>query len=244
MPSMRVRYLQQMYRLVVNLVLRPWLSIAFVILTACACTGGASSPGELLGKQSSTTAATRSTREDIPAGEYTTKNFEPTLSFTVDEGWQLGFPDLRYVVDLEQGRSSGIDFMKVRYVYDANNPLHSETNPAPDDMVAWLQQHPYLDAKRPQPVAIGGVEGKQFDVSVPKMPEESPPGCGGPCLPLFELAPGLSFAMAEGEKERFIVLEGVEGKTVTIAAGAPVEKFEVFLPKAQKVLESVEWEDA
>jgi hypothetical protein len=65
MPSMRVRYLQQMYRLVVNLVLRPWLSIAFVILTACACTGGASSPGELLGKQSSTTAATRSTREDM-----------------------------------------------------------------------------------------------------------------------------------------------------------------------------------
>lgn len=232
-----------MYRLVVKLVLRPWLLIAFVILTASACAGGAGSPGELLEKPSST-AATGSTREDIPAGEYTTKNFEPTLSFTLGEGWQSGIPDLRYVVDIERGISSGIDFMNVRYVYDANNPLHSESNPAPDDMVAWLQQHPYLDAERPQPVAIGGVEGKQFDVSVPKMPEESPPGCGGPCLPLFELAPGLSFAMAEGEKERFIVLEGVEGKTVTIAAGAPVEEFEAFIPKAQKVLKSVEWEGA
>ena len=240
---MRVRYLQQMYRLVVNLVLRPWLLIAFVILTVSACAGGAGSLSELLEKPSST-AATGSTREDIPAGEYTTKNFEPTLSFTLGEGWQSGIPDLRYVVDIERGISSGIDFMNVRYVYDANNPLHSESNPAPDDMVAWLQQHPYLDAERPQPVAIGGVEGKQFDVSVPKMPEEFPPGCGGPCLPLFELAPGLSFAMAEGEKERFIVLEGVEGKTVTIAAGAPVEEFEVFLPKAQKVLKSVEWEGA
>jgi hypothetical protein len=232
-----------MYRLVVKLIPRPWLLIAFLILTASACTGSASSPGELLGKQSST-AATGSTREDIPAGEYTTKNFEPTLSFSVGEGWQSGIPDLRYVVDIERGMSSGIDFMNVRYVYDVNNPLHSGSNPAPDDMVAWLQQHPYLDAERPQPVTIGGVEGKQFDVSVPKMPEESPPGCGGPCLPLFELAPGLSFAMAEGEKERFIVLEGVEGKTVTIAAGAPVEEFEAFIPKAQKVLKSVEWEGA
>jgi hypothetical protein len=229
-----------MYRLVVKLIPRPWLLIAFLILTASACTGSASSPGELLGKQSST-AATGSTREDIPAGEYTTKNFEPTLSFTLGEGWQSEIPDLRYVVDIERGMSSGIDFMNVRYVYDVNNPLHSEPNPAPDDMVAWLEQHPYLDAEKPQPVAIGGVEGKQFDVSVPKMPEESPPGCGGPCLPLFELAPGLSFAMAEGEKERFIVLEGVEGKTVTIAAGAPVEEFEAFIPKAQKVLKSVEW---
>jgi hypothetical protein len=50
--------------------------------------------------------------------------------------------------------------------------------------------------------------------------------------------------MAEGEKERFIVLEDVEGKTVTIAAGAPVEEFEAFIPKAQKVLKSVEWEGA
>jgi hypothetical protein len=232
-----------MYRLVVKLIPRPWLLIAFLILTASACTGIASSPGELLGKQSST-AATGSTREDIPAGEYTTKNFEPTLSFSVGEGWQSGIPDLRYVVDIERGMSSGIDFMNVRYVYDVNNPLHSGSNPAPDDIVAWLEQHPYLDAEKPQPVAIGGVEGKQFDVSVPKMPEESPPGCEGPCLPLFELAPGLSFALAEGEKERFIVLEGVEGKTVTIAAGAPVEEFEAFLPKAQKVLKSVEWEGA
>jgi hypothetical protein len=232
-----------MYRLVVKLIPRPWLLIAFLILTASACTGSASSPGELLGKQSST-AATGSTREDIPAGEYTTKNFKPTLSFTLGEGWQSGIPDQRYLVDIEQGTSSGIDFMNVRYVYDVNNPLHSGSNPAPDDIVAWLEQHPYLDAEKPQPVAIGGVEGKQFDVSVPKMPEESPPGCEGPCLPLFELAPGLSFALAEGEKERFIVLEGVEGKTVTIAAGAPVEEFEAFLPKAQKVLKSVEWEGA
>jgi len=233
-----------MYRLVVKLISRPWLLIAFVILIASACAGGAGSPGELLGKQSSTAAATRSTREDIPAGEYTTKNFEPTLSFTLGEGWQLVIPDQRHVVDIERGIASGIDFMNVRYVYDANNPLHSGSNPAPSDMVAWLEQHPYLDAEKPQPVAIGGVEGKQFDVSAPKMPEESPPGCGGPCVPLFELAPGLSFAMAEGEKERFIVLEGVEGKTVTIAAGAPVEEFEAFIPKAQKVLKSVEWEDA
>jgi hypothetical protein len=218
------------------------LLIAIGVLTASACAGAVSSGGEWAEKQPSMTAAAGPTFEYVPVGEYTTKNFEPTLSFTVGEGWQFGVPDLRYIVDIGQGMSSGIAFMNIRYVYDANNPVGSEPKPAPDDLVAWLQQHSYLDTEKALPVTIGGVEGRQFDVTVSKVPTGSPPACGGPCLPLFELVPGLSFALAEDEKDRFIVVEGVEGKTVTIAAGAPDEEFEEFLPKAQKVLKTVQWE--
>ena len=48
----------------------------------------------------------------------------------------------------------------------------------------------------------------------------------------------------EEEKDRVIVLEDVEGETVTILFGGPAVDFEEFLPKAQKLLDTVEWESA
>jgi len=62
---------------------------------------------------------------------------------------------------------------------------------------------------------------------------------------LLRLAGGIFLAKSQpriGEKDRVIVVEGVEGKTVTITAGAPGEECEEFLPKAQGVLDTVEWE--
>ena len=43
---------------------------------------------------------------------------------------------------------------------------------------------------------------------------------------------------------RFIVLEDIGGERVTIAVEAPAVDFEEFLPKAQKVIDTVEWEGA
>jgi hypothetical protein len=45
----------------------------------------------------------------------------------------------------------------------------------------------------------------------------------------------------KGFKYRAIVLEGVKGKTVTIGIGSPTSEFDDFLPKAQKVLDTVKW---
>jgi hypothetical protein len=45
----------------------------------------------------------------------------------------------------------------------------------------------------------------------------------------------------EKEKLRFIVLENIEGERVTIVMQAPAGDFEEFLPKAQRVLDTVEW---
>jgi hypothetical protein len=47
-----------------------------------------------------------------------------------------------------------------------------------------------------------------------------------------------------GEKIRFIVLEDVKVQTVTIFVEAPASGFEEFLPRAQKLLKTVEWEGA
>jgi hypothetical protein len=50
------------------------------------------------------------------------------------------------------------------------------------------------------------------------------------------------WVLYEKEKVRFIVLEDVEGERVTIGVEAPTAGFEEFLPEAQEVVDTVEWE--
>jgi acetolactate synthase small subunit len=44
-------------------------------------------------------------------------------------------------------------------------------------------------------------------------------------------------------KDQFIIVD-VESETVVIDVSAASDKFDEFLPKAQKVLDSVEWKGA
>jgi hypothetical protein len=117
---------------------------------------------------------------------------------------------------------------------------------APEDMVGWLQQHPYLQTSKPEPVRVGGVKGVQFDVVVGDRPQNYIPVCttivGNPnCVDLFRLSTGWPILLVEGEKVRAIVLEDVGGETVTIGFSSPASEFGELAPEAQKVLDSVEW---
>jgi hypothetical protein len=55
------------------------------------------------------------------------------------------------------------------------------------------------------------------------------------------LRPTVPWVAYEKEKVRFIVLEDVGGERVTIAVEALAVDFEEFLPKAQKVINTVQW---
>ena len=112
---------------------------------------------------------------------------------------------------------------------------------APKDMVGWLQQHPYLQTSKPEPVRVGGVKGVQFDVVVGDLPQTYNGTCssivGNPnCVDLFRLSTGGPILLVEGDKVRVIVLEDVEGETVTIGFVSPASEFDEFAPEAQKVL--------
>ena len=117
---------------------------------------------------------------------------------------------------------------------------------APEDMVGWFQQHPYLQTSKPEPVTVGGVKGLHFEVVVGDRPQYYIPTCtsivGNPnCVDLFRLSTGEPILLVEGDKAGIIVLEDVEGETVTIGFVSPASEFGEHAPEAQKVLESVEW---
>ena len=180
--------------------------------------------------------------EPLPAGRYVTEEFKPAMSFTLGKGWTRGGPELPDVWDLRDIENDAfwVVFANAEEVWDPNGSDGLKMAPAPKDMVGWLQANPHLKTEEPKPTSVGGEKGVQFDAIVTP-PVEAPlcPGCVG--VPLFHYSDGERSYVENGEKIRFIVLEDVKGKTVTIFVETTPQAFEEFMPKVQKVVDSVKW---
>ena len=62
------------------------------------------------------------------------------------------------------------------------------------------------------------------------------------CVDIGRVGNGIPpLAFTKGLKARVIVLEDVEGETVTIASNSPDTEFDEFAPEAQKVIDSLQW---
>jgi hypothetical protein len=221
--------------------------LAALVLVGGACgSGGGSADG---GPEAETTAENGQARaipgpnKPLTPGEYETGLFTPGFTFSVGEGWLVGYPELPDVLFIARG-ASPLNFINVQQVFDPSRPGEEIEEPAPEDLIAWLRRHPNLDASEPSPVTIGGVSGTRLDVVVSSTPKKYPGHCGMPCVPLFRISDGNSFWLGKGERDRVFILEDVGGETVTILIGGPPEEFDSFLPRAQEVLDTVEWKDA
>jgi hypothetical protein len=229
--------------------------LATAVLTMTACGGGGggvddrSAAPQTEASTTETAAAPGTLPEQegpLPAGEYETRAFEPAFSFTVGEGWKVYFPHLPDVLTIVQGTQGSweVSFSTPKEVFDPSKPAEEVAIPAPetvDGWVAWLQEHPNLDAGVPVPATVGGVSGAQLDVAVSSIPRDYPQYCPAPCVPGWRLSePVTAFTFFSGDKGRIVVLD-VEGEMVIVNAEAPEDEFEEFLPEAQKVLDTVEW---
>jgi hypothetical protein len=179
-------------------------------------------------------------------GEYRSERFEPSLSFTVGENWSNVPLEMSDSLQIARGERERLAFTNVQEVF---KPGTLEVVEGPKYMVGWFQNHPYLQASKPEPVMVGGVEGKQFDVVAKNVPQEYYGLCSqvsgpGHCVDLIRTSSWLPenlIAVYEEEKARVIVLEDVEGETVTIYYSSSATKFNEFALEAQRVLDSVQW---
>lgn len=226
-----------MNRLLVGRVLSLGLLVVLVVLALSACGGGEKK------------AKARPLPEDPKAlrpGTYRSEEFKPSLSFHVGKGWSSSPLESSDALQITRGQTAGLGFANVQEVYKPTKTGKPNVVDAPKDMVGWFQQHPYLQTSKPEPVRVGGVKGLQFDVVVGDLPQNYIRICtsivGTPnCVDLFRLSTGVPILLVEGDKVGVIVLEDVEGETVTIGFVSPASEFGELAPEAQKVLDSVEW---
>jgi uncharacterized protein YjbI with pentapeptide repeats len=183
----------------------------------------------------------------MPDGTVSSDEFEPALSFSLSEEWQIAEvtpPDLISIHGPERGK---LFFTSPSHVFDPSSPSEPTKVSAPEtakEWLSWFQRHPNLDTSKPVPVSVGGESGMQIDVAASSTLEDFPEKVcyTGPCVPLYPTTGGPIIAQPsdEGGKDRYVMVD-VRGETVVINVIAPAGKVDEFLPKAQKVLDSVEW---
>jgi hypothetical protein len=180
-------------------------------------------------------------QQELRPSVYGSEEFEPSLSFRVGVGWSTSPPEASDALFIVHGDTTGIGFVNAQEVFKPTKTGTLNVVEAPEDMVGWFQQHPYLQTDNAEPATVGGVKGVQFDVVV-EVPEDYYSVCGSDCVGLFRLsAGGFPVSLVEGDKVRLFVLEEVKGETVTLGFVSPATEFDEFAPEAQKVIDTVEW---
>jgi len=180
----------------------------------------------------------------LKPGEYRTDEFRPTFTFAVDKGWItfLGAELSDALVMLPASarglpKPPNLGFYAPQAVANPSDPTGNTVVPAPDSVdgwVEWFQKHPNLRTEKPLPVTVGGASGVRMDAVVASVPDGHPAW-------FWVLNDGTTIQdNTKGGRFRTFILN-VGGETVLIAIRSPRDKPEGFLPKAQKVVNTVEW---
>src|SRR3712207_2470825 len=151
-----------MNRLLVGRVLSLGLLVVVLVLALSACGGGEKK------------AKARPLPEDPKAlrpGTYRSEEFKPSLSFHVGKGWSsTPLEEASDALEITRGQTAGLGLGNVQEVYKPTRTV-SQIVDTPKDMGGWLQQHPYLQTSKPEPVTVGGVKGLQLEVVVGDRPQ-------------------------------------------------------------------------
>ena len=210
------------------------LLAGLVVLALSACGGGEK-------QQESKPRPLPEDPKALRPGEYRSEEFKPPIFFRVGKGWTNAPPEASDTVRITRGEVGGMGFANVQEVYKPTKTGLAEVVEAPEDMVGWLQHHPYLQTDKPKPIRVGGVKGEQFDVVLGDLPEGYSGVCGSDCVGLFRLSTGSQVILGEGYKLRLIVVEDLKGETVTMGYASRATDFDEFAPEAQKVIYTVKW---
>jgi hypothetical protein len=214
------------------------LLVTLVVLALSACGGEKQ-------QQSKPQPLPEEEGQALRPGEYRSEEFKPSLSFRIGKGWSTYTPEAPDVLRISWGETGGLGFTNIHEVYKPTQTGSPEVAEAPEDIVGWFRRHPYLRTTDPKPVTVGGVEGVRFDAVVGNLPEDYSGVClaiiGSDCVDIARFGDEQMLFHTKGAKARLIVLEDVEGETVTIGFGGTAKEFDEVASTAQKVIDSVEW---
>src|SRR5215204_6847003 len=144
--------------------LKAWAALLVVGLLATLLVLALSACGGAGGQEQAKARSLPLYENALRPGEYHSVRFKPPLSFKVGKGWSTNEEQFSDFIQLgQQGDIGTLQFANVKKVY---KPGTTNVEEAPQDLVGWLQHHPYLKTSKPQPVSVGGLKGEQLEVLV------------------------------------------------------------------------------
>ena len=227
--------------------------VATLLLTAC----GDEEPAAPAAAERTATASVSATPlptidfADLePGATYATRQFKPSITFTVPEGeWKLVGSDSPDHVEIEPTPDDPVDVSAVAFHHMTQvfDPARGGTTPGdavagPEDFAQWLTDHPHLKATKPAPIEALGLKGVSIDVRVKSSQPRKYRDCGkveGDCVVMFV---GKIEPIVQGSTSmtRFYVLEQPDGKQLVVeqfvepasALKAQAPAFEALLASA------------
>lgn len=158
------------------------------------------------------------------AGTYTMTRFQPRLTLHIDDGWLVLFPDDDDEFALEDLADKTVFYgSRVAQVVDPG----SGVGDAPDDLVAWLVDHPDLEASAPAATTVDTLPATSIDVTNEDTTDTD----------LFAFPTG-NFHIPPGVRLRFIVVP-MDGPDLVIYTGGPIDRFDAAIARTQPMLESL-----
>ncbi len=186
------------------------LGFAAIAIVVAAC-GGASA------------TAAPSVAAGLPAGTYTSKAFNPAVTYTIPAGWEQAVDSASYL----QLRPAGSD---IAGIYLFRNPTAASQDPTcpnlpepgvgttSSELAAWIRERPGLVVSNPAMITVGGLPGVSIDVGIKDGWTQS---CsfanGSPTVPLFDGgAAGYHWVVYGDERLRLYLLDLPGGGTVAV----------------------------
>ena len=205
-----------------------------VVLVVAGCSPAAATPSPAPGSVA------------LPAGNYTSKAFKPTFTYTLPAGWSNGGDSADYF----ELRPAGSDVVGI---YLFRGPLAaSQDRTCPDAgeagvgtsstaLASWIRTLKGLTVSASRLAAVGGLRGTEIDVQIADGWTFSCSFANGlPTVPLF-IGPGGNFrwVVAGNERLRLDLLDGPDNTTIVVDVDAfEGSLFEDLLTAASPIVRS------
>jgi hypothetical protein len=187
----------------------------------------------------------------LAPGRYRTGSLQPPVQLTLGAGWSLAEAEVDDILALKRTSpdASGAELTVVAlkrvfardrtYQTGADYVAPGAGEPAPPNLLTWLQAHPRLRVSKPTETRIDGAPAVRVDVeAVSPYPSEV---CVSLCVAIFQLdAAPSKYRLVKLEKGRTmrLYIAQVEGRTVVFSIVAPTEELGVVGPTAETVIET------
>lgn len=188
--------------------------------------------------------------DDLRAGTYRTRLFQPAIEYTVPDGWRNDEDRAENFVLTRQGDDQtvggGTWIGIYRNVSAASKECYVMAQPGvaqtPQALVTWFRSLPKLDVSDPQSITVGGLKGYLVDIDVARRKDEICTFDGGAAhgTPLITQSSGLHHVAAADIHVRLLILAWRSGNvTVEISSAKQLYPGRSFLDLAQPVVDSL-----